>query len=121
MKLRIILYSEPVQNTLQTSFLKDINKESWRLCKSSWKMFGWPELNKKNYKKVTVANQRSFLLFEGILGFSVPSIILADLLGNRCLVERIQKVMSLWLVDFDPFWLFLSFIGFTAQFGAIID
>ena len=84
-------------------------------------MFGWPELNKKNYKKVTVANQRSFLLFEGILGFSVPSIILADLLGNRCLVERAQKVMSLWLVDFDPFWLFLSFIGFIAQFGAIID
>ena len=58
-------------------------------------MFGWPELNKKNYKKVTVANQRSFLLFEGILGFSVPSIILADLLGNRCLGERVQKVMSL--------------------------
>ena len=45
-------------------------------------MFGWPELNKKNYKKVTVANQRSFFLFEGILGFSIPSIILADLLGN---------------------------------------
>ena len=58
-------------------------------------MFGWPELNKKNYKKVTVANQRSFLLFEGISGFSVPSIILADLLGNRCLVERVLKVMSL--------------------------
>ena len=58
-------------------------------------MFGWPELNKKNYKKVKVANQRSFLLYEGILGFSVPSIILADLQGNRCLLERVQKVMSL--------------------------
>ena len=43
MKIRIILYSEPVQNTLHTSFLKDINKESWRLCKSSWKMF-WQHL-----------------------------------------------------------------------------
>ena len=44
MKIRIILYSEPVQNALQiTSFLKDINKESWRLCKSSWKMF-WQHL-----------------------------------------------------------------------------
>ena len=49
MTLHIILYSEPVQNTLWTSFRKDIilNKESWHLCKSSWKMFcqrlGWPE------------------------------------------------------------------------------
>ena len=32
------MYSEPVQNTLRTIFLKDINKESWRLYKSSWKM-----------------------------------------------------------------------------------
>ena len=28
-----------------------------------------------------------------ILGISVPSIILADLLGNNCLFERVQKVM----------------------------
>ena len=35
--------------------------------------------------KVMAAHQRWFLLFEGILGFSVPSIILADLLGNTCL------------------------------------
>ena len=27
-----------------------------------------------------------FVNFEGILGFSVPSIILADLLGNKCLL-----------------------------------
>ena len=28
-----------------------------------------------------------------ILGFSVPSIILTDLLGNTCLLARVQKVM----------------------------
>ena len=26
-------------------------------------------------------------------GFSVPSIILADLVGNTCLLARVQKVM----------------------------
>ena len=33
------------------------------------------------------------------------------LIGNRCLLERVQKVMvcDLWLVDFDPFSLFLCF------------
>jgi len=34
-----------------------------------------------------------FANFEGFLGFSVPSIILADLLGNTCLLARVQKVM----------------------------
>lgn len=34
-----------------------------------------------------------FAKFEGILGFSVPSIITADLLGNTCLISRIEKVM----------------------------
>ena len=40
-----------------------------------------------------------------ILGFSVPSIILADLLGNTCLLARVQKVMvcDSWLVDLDSF------------------
>ena len=28
-----------------------------------------------------------------ILGFSVPLIILTDLLGNTCLLARVQKVM----------------------------
>ena len=39
------------------------------------------------------------------LGFSVPSIILADLLGNTCLLARVQKVMvcDSGLVDFDQF------------------
>ena len=46
--------------------------------------------------------------FEGILGFSVPSVILADLLGNTCLFARVQKVMvcDSGLVDFDLFCLF---------------
>ena len=46
-----------------------------------------------------------------ILGISVPSIILADLLGNNCLFERVQKVMfcDLWLVDFDRSDFFLCF------------
>ena len=37
-------------------------------------------------------------------GFSVPSIFLADLLGNTCLLARVQKVMvcDSWLMDFDP-------------------
>ena len=37
-----------------------------------------------------------------------PSIILADLLGNTCVLVRVQKFMvsDLWLVDFDPFCLF---------------
>ena len=43
-----------------------------------------------------------------ILGFSVPSIILADLLGNALLLARVQKVVvcGSGLVDFDPFYLF---------------
>ena len=37
-------------------------------------------------------------------GFSVPSIFLADLLANTCLLARVQKVMvcDSWLMDFDP-------------------
>ena len=51
-----------------------------------------------------------FANFKGILGFSVQSIILADLLGNTWyLLERVHKVivLNLWLVDFDLFVLFL--------------
>ena len=49
-----------------------------------------------------------FAKFEGIWGFSVPSILLADLLGNTCLLARAQKVLvcDSWLVAFDPFCLF---------------
>ena len=45
------------------------------------------------YCQIHCIAQRVFLKFEGILGFSVPSIIFADLLGNTFLVERVQKVM----------------------------
>ena len=43
-----------------------------------------------------------------ILGFSVLSIILTDLLGNALLLERVQRVVvcGSGLVDFDPFYLF---------------
>ena len=39
-----------------------------------------------------------------------PSIILADLLGNRSLLQQVQKVMvcDLWLVYFDLFCVFLT-------------
>ena len=38
-------------------------------------------------------------------------IILADLLENESLLQRVQKVVvcDLWLVDFDPFGEFLCF------------
>ena len=54
------------------------------------------------YRTVCFAN------FEGILGFSVPSIITADLLGNTYLLSRIEKVMvcDSWVVVFDLFCLF---------------
>ena len=46
------------------------------------------------------------------LRFSVPSIILMDLLGNN-LIKQVQKVMvcDLWLVDFDPFSVFSRFVA----------
>ena len=37
-------------------------------------------------KEFYIYSQIRFANFEGILGFSVPSIILADLLGNTCLL-----------------------------------
>ena len=63
-----------------------------------------------------------FANFEGILGFSVLSIILADLLGNRCSFQRVLKVMvcNLRLVDFDPF-LFQESLRVSVLFRAIID
>ena len=52
-----------------------------------------------------------FANFKAILGFSVLSIILADLSGNTWLPKRVQKVMvcDLLLVDFNSFGLFLFF------------
>ena len=45
------------------------------------------------------------------LHFSLPSIISADVLGNRCSLQWVQKVMvsDLWLVGFDLFCVFLCF------------
>ena len=45
------------------------------------------------------------------LRFSLPSIISVDLLGNRTFLQRVQKVMvcDFWLVDFNPFCVFLCF------------
>ena len=46
-----------------------------------------------------------------VLRFSLLSIISADLLGNRILLWRVQKVTvcDLWLANFDPFSVFLCF------------
>ena len=43
------------------------------------------------------------------LRFSLPSIILADLLGNRSFLFKKVMVCDLWLADFDPFCAFLCF------------
>ena len=47
----------------------------------------------------------------GVCVFSLLSIILEDLSGNRTLLKWVQKVMvcDLWLVHFDPFCVFLCF------------
>ena len=39
-----------------------------------------------SYKPNSLYRAARFANFEGILGFSVPSVILADLLGNACLL-----------------------------------
>ena len=80
------------------------------------------------YCQIRCIAQRVFLKFEGILGFSVPSIIFADLLGNTFLVERVQKVMvcDLWYVigGFWSVWFAFVFQGsllVIVLFWAIID
>ena len=77
------------------------------------------------------SERKSFLMFEHVfdvtyyctfhkhvnfdvqkrLRFSLPSIILTELLGNNTLLSQVQKVMvcDLWLVDFNPFRVFLCF------------
>ena len=61
--------------------------------------------------------------FEGILGFSFVSIILPNLLGNACLLARVQKVMvcDSWLVDFDPFFSCFVFQGSLLCDGSVSD
>ena len=63
------------------------------------------ELSFFNNSEIRLYHAVRFANFEGILGFSVVSIILANLLGNACLLARVQKVMvcDSLLVDFDPF------------------
>ena len=56
-----------------------------------------------------------FANFEGILGFSVPSIILADLLGNKCLLV-IGAFRSTLFVS-----VFQGSLLVTALFRAIVD
>ena len=61
----------------------------------------------EHFKNTRTLKFKSQLTF----GFLLPSIILTNLLGNRTLLKRVQKVMvcDLWLVDFDPFCVFLCF------------
>ena len=74
---------------------------------------------------------KSCIMFKGLLRFSktrelwsskanwrlrflLPSIIIAELLRNRTLLKRVQKVMvcDLWLVDLDPFlWVPSKFVA----------
>ena len=88
-----------------------------------WQHLSWPEAKpavKKfwinpNYKKGVATHQRWFLLFKGILGFSVPSIILADLLGNRCFLEQVQKVMVCY------WWISICFACFCVSLGSLLS
>ena len=53
------------------------------------------------------------------LRFSLPSTILVELLGNRTLLKRVQKVMvcDLWLVDLDPFlWVPSKFVAYDRNY-----
>ena len=62
-----------------------------------------------NFNNMTVQRNSSYrALCFGNFGFSVPLIILADLLGNTCLLAQVQKVIvcDSWLVNFDLFRLF---------------
>ena len=72
-------------------------------------------LNNLNYKTATAAHQRSFLLFERISEFSVPSIILADLLGKRCSLERVKKVMVC------DWWISIRFVCFCVSLGSLLN
>ena len=57
------------------------------------------------YRAVRFAN------FKGFLGFSVPSIILADLLGNTCLLFKFKRS---WFVIHD-WWISVRFVCFVFQ------
>ena len=97
-----------------------------------WQRLGWPESKPEEKKFWTILTkgdgrpsaQRSFLLFEVIVGFSVPSTILADFLRNTCLLERVQIVVGCdwWIsIRFVCFCVSVGSLLLTVQFGAIID
>ena len=68
--------------------------------------------------------QRSFLFLEGVVGFSVPSIISAAFLRNTCLLDRVQKVVDCdwWIPNrFVCFCVSLGSLLVIVKFGAIID
>ena len=65
-----------------------------------------------------------FANLQGILSFSVLSIILAGLLGISCLLEQVQKDMicDWWLsIHFVCFCVSLGSVLVIVQFRAIID
>ena len=53
-----------------------------------------------------------------ILGFSVPSIILADFLGNTYLLARVQKVI---ICDSCDWWISIRFVCFVFQGSLLCD
>ena len=59
-----------------------------------------------------------FAKFEGSLGFSVPSIILVDLLGNTCLLAWVQKVLVFIICDW---WISVCFVCFMFQGSLLCD
>ena len=58
-----------------------------------------------------------FANFEAILGFSVPSITLTDLLGNTCLLVRVQKVMVL----IRDWWISIRSVCFVFRGSLLCD
>ena len=72
-----------------------------------WLRRGNNEVSFTEQFRLSYSEIRCFAL-RRISGFFVPSIIVADLLGNTWLLARVQKVTvcDSWLVDFDPFCLF---------------
>ena len=58
-----------------------------------------------------------FANFEGFLVFSVPSIILVDLLGNTWLLARVQRS---WFVIRD-WWISIPFVCFVLQGSLLCD
>ena len=108
-------------------FLRSSFISSWSIhCSSSVSFFSdslWLRFGAKKLSNVRTrfrcdillhfSQTREFLRSKANwrLRFSLPSIILTELLGNNTLLSRVQKVMvyDLWLVDFNPFRVFLCF------------